>query len=134
MGAADIGDAGLGEAEEARLALPDKIADNPGHIFDRYGAQSMNDKPFRPILAGQKALDIGVASELVDIMDVGVACAHLATPFAPGPPSPPTKHLGARISLTAVLHTWGSALTHHHSSRRRLSPDAAVRHRVIDRV
>ena len=23
------------------------------------------------------------------------------------------KHLGARISLTAVLHTWGSALTHH---------------------
>jgi hypothetical protein len=27
--------------------------------------------------------------------------------------TPPTKHLGARISLTAVLHTWGSALTHH---------------------
>jgi hypothetical protein len=23
------------------------------------------------------------------------------------------KHLGARIALTAVLHTWGSALTHH---------------------
>jgi hypothetical protein len=23
------------------------------------------------------------------------------------------KHLGARITLTAVLHTWGSALTHH---------------------
>ena len=23
------------------------------------------------------------------------------------------KHLGARISLAAVLHTWGSALTHH---------------------
>jgi hypothetical protein len=23
------------------------------------------------------------------------------------------KHLGARIELTAVLHTWGSALTHH---------------------
>jgi hypothetical protein len=23
------------------------------------------------------------------------------------------KHLGARIGLTAVLHTWGSALTHH---------------------
>src|SRR5580658_5204435 len=33
------------------------------------------------------------------------------------------KHLGARIGLTAVLHTWGSALTHHphvrHRSRRR---------------
>jgi hypothetical protein len=23
------------------------------------------------------------------------------------------KHLGARIGLTAVLHTWGSALAHH---------------------
>ena len=23
------------------------------------------------------------------------------------------KHLGARIGVTAVLHTWGSALTHH---------------------
>ena len=23
------------------------------------------------------------------------------------------KHLGARIGITAVLHTWGSALTHH---------------------
>src|SRR5215472_14791712 len=23
------------------------------------------------------------------------------------------KHLGARIGLTAVLHTWGSSLTHH---------------------
>jgi hypothetical protein len=26
------------------------------------------------------------------------------------------KHLGARIGLTAVLHTWGSALTHHPST------------------
>ena len=24
-----------------------------------------------------------------------------------------TKHLGARVGLTAVLHTWGSAMTHH---------------------
>jgi hypothetical protein len=23
-----------------------------------------------------------------------------------------TKHLGAQIGLTAVLHSWGSALTH----------------------
>jgi hypothetical protein len=23
------------------------------------------------------------------------------------------RHLGARIGVTAVLHTWGSALTHH---------------------
>jgi len=27
------------------------------------------------------------------------------------PPNP--KHLGARIGLTSVLHTWGSAMTHH---------------------
>jgi len=26
---------------------------------------------------------------------------------------PSGKHLGARIGITAVLHTWGSALTHH---------------------
>jgi hypothetical protein len=25
------------------------------------------------------------------------------------------KHLGARIGITAVLHTWGSAMTHHNS-------------------
>src|SRR5690349_4408679 len=37
------------------------------------------------------------------------------------------KHLGARIGLTAVLHTWGSTLTppsacpHHRPGRRRLS-------------
>ncbi|MDB5480461.1 MAG: hypothetical protein JWO83_1514 [Caulobacteraceae bacterium] len=28
------------------------------------------------------------------------------------------KHLGARIGLNAVLHTWGSALTHHPPRRR----------------
>ena len=37
MGAADVGDAGLGEPEKARLALPDEIADGPGHILDRHG-------------------------------------------------------------------------------------------------
>jgi hypothetical protein len=25
------------------------------------------------------------------------------------------KHLGAKIGMTAVLHTWGSAMTHHPS-------------------
>src|SRR5271155_5579889 len=34
--------------------------------------------------------------------------AETLTTIAAGP-----KHLGARIGLTAVLHTWGSALTHH---------------------
>ncbi len=37
MGAADVGDAGLGKAEEQRLALPNEIADGSGDIFDRHG-------------------------------------------------------------------------------------------------
>jgi hypothetical protein len=32
------------------------------------------------------------------------------------------KHLGARIGITAVLHTWGSALTHHPHDRARRRP------------
>ena len=36
------------------------------------------------------------------------AAAETLTPIAADP-----KHLGARIGLTAVLPTWGSALTHH---------------------
>jgi hypothetical protein len=36
------------------------------------------------------------------------AAAETLTTIAADP-----KHLGARIGLTAVLHTWGSALTHH---------------------
>ena len=36
------------------------------------------------------------------------ATAETLTTIAADP-----KHLGARIGLTAVLHTWGSALTHH---------------------
>jgi hypothetical protein len=36
------------------------------------------------------------------------AAAETLTRIAADP-----KHLGARIGLTAVLHTWGSALTHH---------------------
>jgi hypothetical protein len=36
------------------------------------------------------------------------AAAEALTTIAADP-----KHLGARITLTAVLHTWGSALTHH---------------------
>ena len=36
------------------------------------------------------------------------AAAEALTTIAAAP-----KHLGARIGLTAVLHTWGSAMTHH---------------------
>ena len=36
------------------------------------------------------------------------AAASTTLAIAAGP-----KHLGARIGITAVLHTWGSALTHH---------------------
>src|ERR1700687_1419947 len=37
------------------------------------------------------------------------ASAETMTTIAADP-----RHLGARIGITAVLHTWGSALTHHH--------------------
>ena len=39
------------------------------------------------------------------------------------------KHLGARIGILSVLHTWGSAMTHHpHASRYRASqPPHAVK-------
>jgi len=36
------------------------------------------------------------------------AAAETITTVAADP-----KHLGARVGLTAVLHTWGSAMTHH---------------------
>src|SRR5207248_10036018 len=36
------------------------------------------------------------------------AAAEATTTIADDP-----KHLGARIGITAVLHTWGSAMTHH---------------------
>ena len=36
------------------------------------------------------------------------AAAHTMLTIAADP-----KHLGAKIGLTAVLHTWGSAMTHH---------------------
>jgi hypothetical protein len=36
------------------------------------------------------------------------ACAETMQTIAADP-----KHLGARIAITAVLHTWGSAMTHH---------------------
>ncbi|MEL0252990.1 MAG: IS91 family transposase, partial [Novosphingobium sp.] len=36
------------------------------------------------------------------------AAAHTMLTIAADP-----KHLGARVGITAVLHTWGSALTHH---------------------
>jgi hypothetical protein len=32
------------------------------------------------------------------------------------------KHLGARIAITAVLHTWGSAMTHHPHVHMEASP------------
>ncbi len=33
------------------------------------------------------------------------------------------RHLGARIGITAVLHTWGSALTHHPHPHMRVPGD-----------
>ena len=43
------------------------------------------------------------------------------------------KHLGARVGMTSVLHTWGSALTHHPHVHMivpggGLAPDAPARY------
>src|ERR1700688_1039623 len=43
---------------------------------------------------------------IYDLLMKAAAETTLTIPAAP-------KHLGARIGITAVLHTWGSALTHH---------------------
>src|SRR6266851_793641 len=40
------------------------------------------------------------------------SCRNRHCPKCQGAAADP-KHLGARIGITAVLHTWGSALTHH---------------------
>ncbi len=37
MGAADVGDAGLGQAEKSYFALFDQFADRAGHVSDRHG-------------------------------------------------------------------------------------------------
>src|SRR5580693_1320417 len=37
MGAADVGDAGLGETEKSHLSLVDQLTDRAGHILHRHG-------------------------------------------------------------------------------------------------
>jgi hypothetical protein len=51
----------------------------------------------------------GVASAAV----TGTAPSVRGSPRGHGWRNGKPKHLGARIGITAVLHTWGSALTHH---------------------
>ena len=52
--------------------------------------------------------DIAYTNKAVIYALLFKAAAETLTPIAADP-----KHLGARIGLTAVLHTWGSAMTHH---------------------
>ncbi len=52
--------------------------------------------------------DIAYQNKAVIYAILFKAAAETLTTIAADP-----KHLGARIGLTAVLHTWGSALTHH---------------------
>jgi hypothetical protein len=37
MGAADVGDAGLGKTKKSHLSLLDQITDRAGHFLDRHG-------------------------------------------------------------------------------------------------
>ena len=43
------------------------------------------------------------------------------------------KHLGARIAITSVLHTWGSAMTHHPHVHMRQRSLPSCRSRSMDR-
>jgi hypothetical protein len=52
--------------------------------------------------------DIAYQNKAVIYNILFTAAAETMTAIAADP-----KHLGARIGITAVLHTWGSALTHH---------------------
>jgi Putative transposase len=51
-----------------------------------------------------------IVDRIEDHSGVGEKCAAAETTITIA--SDP-KHLGARIGITAVLHTWGSAMTHH---------------------
>jgi hypothetical protein len=58
------------------------------------------------------------------------ASAETLTTIAADP-----KHLGARVGITSVLHTWGSALTHHpHVHMTRTGRRHLVRWRALDIV
>src|ERR1700730_17448172 len=52
--------------------------------------------------------DIAYQNKAVIYDILFTASAETMTAIAADP-----KHLGARIGITSVLHTWGSALTHH---------------------
>jgi hypothetical protein len=52
--------------------------------------------------------DIGYQNKAVIYDILFKASAETLTTIAADP-----KHLGARVGITSVLHTWGSALTHH---------------------
>ena len=41
------------------------------------------------------------------------------------------KRLGARVGMTSVLHTWGSALTHHPHVHMIVPPSQACKHALL---
>ena len=64
--------------------------------------------PCRLHAAGRAIADIAYQNKAVIYDLLFKASAETMLTIAADP-----KHLGARIGITAVLHTWGSALTHH---------------------
>ena len=64
--------------------------------------------PCRLHAAGAESRDIAYQNKRVIYDLLMKAAAETTLTIAADP-----KHLGARIGITAVLHTWGSALTHH---------------------
>jgi hypothetical protein len=45
-------------------------------------------------------------------LSAGTSCVARTTPVPTRPAADP-KHLVASVGITLVLHTWGSAMTHH---------------------
>ena len=74
------------------------------------GWRSGKPSPARPLLPTLSAplADIAYTNKAVIYDLLFKASAETMLTIAADP-----KHLGARIAITSVLHTWGSAMTHH---------------------
>jgi hypothetical protein len=85
----------LGDRQAELLPVPP--------AFARAGSISMSSSPCRDRLPTSPNQNKAVVYDLLLKVPAETLIAITADP----------KHLGARIGLTVVLHTWGSALTHH---------------------
>ena len=89
-------------------AAADKPARN-SLIVGQYSLRTGDQlRPRRPFLSNRAGADIAYQNKAVIYDLLFRASSETMLTIAADP-----KHLGARIGITAVLHTWGSAMTHH---------------------